>query len=116
MTCTALTLTGRKCRRGVLVNDLCSVHHKQTCSICLEDVGSLNSKQSKKLTCNHSFHPDCIMNWFKESDSCPVCRVDQPEDPIIIFKKEIEDKMRIVYADAINSLERELHNVRRPRR
>jgi hypothetical protein len=30
------------------------------------------------LTCEHSFHMDCIKEWLKVKKSCPVCRKDVP--------------------------------------
>jgi len=59
---------------------------EQTCSVCLEPVGNENTK---RLACGHAFHPSCIMKWFVKSDNCPTCRTPQPDDPLIVFKKEI---------------------------
>ncbi|MBP01733.1 MAG: hypothetical protein CMM25_02830 [Rhodospirillaceae bacterium] len=40
------------------------------CSICLEQLETQHS-----LDCGHSFHPSCIVNWFRRGhDSCPECR------------------------------------------
>jgi hypothetical protein len=116
MRCTSLTLTGRKCRKNSVVNDLCAVHHKQTCLICLEEVSSLNSKNSKKLSCHHSFHYECILEWYKQSDLCPTCRQDQSDDPLIVFKKHNQEEVRQIYQDAIRTLQDENVVLRRPRR
>ena len=44
----------------------------ETCSICLE---SLNDEQTFSLeACGHTFHTKCIINWFRNSKSCPCCR------------------------------------------
>src|SRR5579871_73188 len=41
------------------------------CSICLEPI--LKGKHT--LSCNHSFHTNCVINWFRtDHKSCPVCR------------------------------------------
>jgi hypothetical protein len=42
------------------------------CIICLE---SLNSEIQYKLPeCNHSFHQNCIMHWFRDGNNkCPLC-------------------------------------------
>jgi len=43
-----------------------------TCAICLE---LLNSKPSYKLHCDHEFHTECQIEWFRTgSSSCPTCR------------------------------------------
>lgn len=53
------------------------------------------------------------MKWFEESDECPVCRTEQDSDPLIVFKRRIEDAMRIKYRDAIRTLEHQVHVLRR---
>ncbi|KAJ3666306.1 hypothetical protein Zmor_001756 [Zophobas morio] len=40
------------------------------CSICQETLMG----HIRHLSCKHSFHKDCIEEWFKESRTCPVCR------------------------------------------
>jgi hypothetical protein len=40
------------------------------CSICL--LSLIND--IKKLSCNHSFHENCITDWLKLKTSCPLCR------------------------------------------
>ena len=96
------------CGQKILMDGLCCRHLKQKCLICLESVGSTNTITSKRLACHHSFHVDCITEWFVTSDECPVCRCKQPEDPIIVFKEKVEDGMRAKYKDAIMSLEEEV--------
>jgi hypothetical protein len=117
MACTSVTLDGRKCKRPALINGQCCVHHSQTCAVCLEAVGSLNSKATKRLTCTHAFHTACILTWFETSDECPICRTEQDNDPIIVFKKRVEDNIRVRYRDAVRSLQNEVQVLRsrRPR-
>jgi hypothetical protein len=97
------------CGKTVIMDGLCCRHLKQKCSVCLESVSSTNTVNSKRLSCGHSFHPGCIMNWFVTSDECPACRTKQTRksDAILDFKEKVEDELRAKYKDAIDSLETE---------
>ena len=47
------------------------------CTICLEE---LDSSESMEISCGHSFHKTCILNWFRSpmsSGNCPLCN-DNP--------------------------------------
>jgi len=74
----------------------------------MEPVPSLNSNESKRLSCTHAFHTHCIMTWYETNDECPICRTEQDTDPIIIFKRHVEGALRLKYRDAIRSLENQL--------
>jgi E3 ubiquitin-protein ligase RNF115/126 len=48
------------------------------CSVCKDE---FEIKQIiKKIPCKHHFHSECIMPWFKNRNSCPVCRFELPTD------------------------------------
>jgi len=53
------------------------------------------------------------MTWYETSDECPVCRTEQDTDPVIIFKRRVEDAIRIKYRDAIRTLESQVQALRR---
>jgi len=59
------------------------------------------------------FHDKCIIKWYEESIECPTCRMEQDNDPYVIFRRKVEDNIRIRYKDAIKSLESELADARR---
>ena len=40
------------------------------------------------LSCTHSFHTECLRDWFKKTIACPCCR--KPAD-----MKELEKKTEI---------------------
>ena len=43
----------------------------EECSICLESME--NNKYT--LECNHTFHTNCILKWFRNGNSiCPLCK------------------------------------------
>ena len=103
----------KNCSNNILMDDFCSRHLKQKCSICWENVPSTNSAKHKRLSCGHSFHFDCISKWYIHSNECPTCRKPQTNDNILRFKKEIEKNLRIKYRNAIRSLEKEVRQLRK---
>jgi hypothetical protein len=89
----------------------CLVHLSHTCAVCLEEVR--RGGTAKKLKCKHTFHNRCIMTWFETSIECPTCRMEQDDDPIVVFRKNVEENIREKYRDAIKSLEMEVARARR---
>lgn len=47
------------------------------CSICY---GFMN-KIKKLRRCGHEFHQTCIEKWFEKSNTCPLCREPNDEEP-----------------------------------
>jgi RING-box protein 1 len=57
--------------------------HNDTCPICRNDIhepsisnDQTNGKSNSKAVigvCGHSFHYDCISNWLKTRNVCPLC-------------------------------------------
>ncbi len=111
MSCNWVTCNGKKCTNQILMDGYCARHLKQTCSICFEPVPSTNSAKAKRLSCGHAFHFNCILKWFETSDECPVCRRKQLKDPLITYKGAIEENMRTVYRDAIQTYEAEIRRL-----
>jgi hypothetical protein len=107
-----VTLAGSKCKKKAVEDGKCPAHLSNTCAVCLEGVGA-RKHDAKKLKCRHVFHTKCIMKWFETSIECPTCRMEQDDDPIIVFKKQVEDNIREKYRDAIRSLEAEVVRARR---
>lgn len=105
------TCKWKECKNVILRDDYCTRHLKQQCSICFESVPSTNSASHKRLKCGHAFHLDCIIQWYVESDVCPVCRQKQIHDPLIQYKNKIENNIRKIYRDAIISLQTELRQI-----
>jgi len=44
----------------------------QNCAVCKYtfDIG----EELLKLPCQHLYHPECILPWLKNNNTCPVCR------------------------------------------
>ncbi len=45
------------------------------CAICLDALQD-GDERMVTLPCNHKYHPSCIGEWQKRSESCPLCRMD----------------------------------------
>ena len=45
----------------------------QDCAICLAKIRR-RQKMMKWPGCSHPFHAKCILNWFAEQSTCPLCR------------------------------------------
>jgi len=109
MQCSSLTSKGTKCKQKAIEDGKCASHASIVCTICLEPT----KRTDKKLKCKHMFHEKCIMTWFETSIECPQCRMEQDSEPIVVFRKHVEDNIREKYRDAIRSLEVDLARARR---
>ena len=49
--------------------------HQDPCTICLEST----KFDSKVLACGHKFHSVCLIEWIKNSSTCPSCRLVLPQ-------------------------------------
>lgn len=50
---------------------------KQQCSICLDTYKTGETIcWAKTDECDHIFHQECIMEWMKDHDDCPLCRTN----------------------------------------
>ncbi len=47
-----------------------------SCAICMEDTHEHDS--FAKLECAHEFHAHCLILWFRQKLSCPMCRHEVP--------------------------------------
>ena len=45
---------------------------KGECVICLDDYN--NDTECCSIKCEHTFHTKCIETWYREKQSCPLCR------------------------------------------
>jgi hypothetical protein len=43
------------------------------CSICQEHLKA-HAEVYRSLGCGHSFHIDCVDEWFKDNHTCPLCK------------------------------------------
>lgn len=63
----------------------------EVCSICLTEFDESNAA-ALQLPCNHNFHKDCIIPWFKTSSTCPMCRHQLGEGRQILLPVQEQDE------------------------
>ncbi len=44
------------------------------CSICFDAASPGDSEEYRALNCGHIFHKKCVDTWFKQRNTCPMCR------------------------------------------
>ncbi len=57
----------------ISITDISKIpNEKKNCVVCLSNF-ELNDKLMI-LPCTHLFHTNCIKNWFKTNNTCPICK------------------------------------------
>nr|CCA20603.1 conserved hypothetical protein [Albugo laibachii Nc14] len=54
------------------------INTNSECAVCKDDFNL--AEEARRMPCTHTFHPDCILPWLKQHNSCPVCRYELPTD------------------------------------
>jgi len=91
--CSALTLSGERCKLKSKDDGKCCRHSGEPCSICLAPMNNTNSK--KLNNCVHIYHTKCIEKWKKKHNTCPQCRV-----PIEITTYNVRIRIEPIGIDA----------------
>lgn len=76
-------------------------YYIETCSICLSDI--YNNDILFTTDCNHSFHASCILPWFANNHSCPICRQE------IIFDYNFFENLTDIVVENVVDNDEELH-------
>ncbi|KAI3697344.1 hypothetical protein L6452_30302 [Arctium lappa] len=50
------------------------------CAVCKDQF--VIDDETKELPCKHMYHPDCILPWLSQHNSCPVCRFQLPTESV----------------------------------
>ena len=50
----------------------------QQCTICTEDMDQVATIRT--LACMHIFHTACVNLWLETKNTCPLCRLAQPDE------------------------------------
>lgn len=52
-------------------------YYPTECCICMEKFNA--SEEIVATECNHVFHKSCCRDWLRQARTCPVCRMDIPD-------------------------------------
>ena len=47
-------------------------YQPEQCIICISDFKP--NEQLSTLECGHSYHHECIKEWYKKNQACPICK------------------------------------------
>lgn len=50
------------------------VKNETQCSICIDDLSKTREDIIELPQCLHIFHQDCLFEWLRRQNSCPLCR------------------------------------------
>ncbi|KAJ0254455.1 hypothetical protein HA466_0109410 [Hirschfeldia incana] len=50
------------------------VKNEAQCSICIDDLSKTRENVIELPQCLHIFHQDCLFEWLRRQNSCPLCR------------------------------------------
>ena len=111
--CNGFTVKGHRCIRKVYPcqknahvseEDIyCFQHSKfdnaQDCPICFEALLTSQSRRHViKTKCNHTFHKRCLNKWLATNNSCPICRTQLKEQPVMPESSHtIEDDINMLH-------------------
>jgi hypothetical protein len=56
----------------VIINEENKNNYEGMCTICLEEFVITN--KVFRHQCNNKFHKDCILQWMRVKDTCPLCK------------------------------------------
>lgn len=55
-----------------------ATNESNECHICLDDLAA--GEPALRIPCGHLYHEECVKDWLKKSNECPVCRFELPTD------------------------------------
>jgi NACalpha-BTF3-like transcription factor len=78
------------------------------CSICLEDFS--DEDEISTLKCGHIFHKECVVNWGKYRQDCPMCRAKVEYKTL-----DVEERVEFPGGISLSDVESVMENASVPR-
>mmetsp|Transcript_108514 Transcript_108514/g.305851 ORF Transcript_108514/g.305851 Transcript_108514/m.305851 type:complete len:417 (+) Transcript_108514:73-1323(+) len=89
------------------------VNESTECSICLDELAV--GQPALRIPCGHLYHEDCVQDWLRKSNECPVCRYELPTDNAKYeqerCKRMAGRKLRMKFADLTRKTAQELRRL-----
>ena len=63
------------------------------CSICLEEIWNGKVQLTVMTDCGHRYHKECLDNWLKIKENCPLCREKIPPSKEEQEERDIRDRL-----------------------
>ncbi|MQM00248.1 hypothetical protein Taro_032976 [Colocasia esculenta] len=77
------------------------------CAVCKEEFALRT--EARRLPCGHIYHPDCILPWLSQHNSCPLCRFLLPtEDEERRRSLDRADRPHVALGNLLNALEEDM--------
>lgn len=61
-------------------------YEDKNCLICM--VGLEEGDRIGDLSCQHNFHADCLKEWIKRRNACPLCNTQVADTEVVLVDKE----------------------------
>jgi hypothetical protein len=58
------------------------------CAVCHEDL----TEKATLMPCGHLFNKECIEEWLKQHNQCPVCRHELPTDDVDYEARKLRER------------------------
>ena len=100
---------------------------QESCTICLQS----NSNELITTSCEHKFHNQCLYEWLKVRNTCPVCRhnilesTESDNESVDTIVQNVENVLSIVETSVfivrrimwfVNNMKEEIQENRQNRR
>lgn len=87
----------------LLLNPAAADTTRDSCAICLGELGTAAEPIHMIRACQHIFHPACLTTWLARKAECPLCRSELPSLQLAAreraFFEQVEDLVTLLQRD-----------------